>query len=82
MDNGYLSIYLSITTFKHYISGMTPWFGCCTAACSMTAGCVTGPLLQHCTALQSCSGQPLTQLNICILDQDLKWKLSPKCTTL
>ena len=64
MDNGYLSIYLSITTFKHYISGMTPWFGCCTAACSMTAGCVLLlQLLQHCTALQWAALDPAKHLH-------------------
>ena len=64
MDNGYLSIYLSITTFKHYISGMTPRFGCCTAACSMTAGCVLLlQLLQHCTALQWAALDPAKHLH-------------------
>ena len=60
----YLSIYLSIPTFKHYISGMTPWFGCCTAACSMTAGCVLLlQLLQHCTALQWAALDPAKHLH-------------------
>ena len=85
-----MDIWISIYLFRYssiiFLEGLQ---GSAAAACSITAGCVrlcghcrvTWPLLQHCTALQSCSGQPLTQLHICILDQDLKWKLSPKCTT-